>query len=103
MKACAVPLLGSAELMEAAARRAGLAGIRAEERPVDVGVTDPEQLADYRFGQAHFAAWLDEIGPERTRTLKQDAASEIRPIMEPYRPIVVFLAALSPPRAPRWR
>ena len=103
VKANAVPLLGSVESMKAAARAAGLCDIRVEERPVDVGVTEPEQLADYRFGQAHFAAWLDEIGPDRARLLRQEAAATIRPIMEPYRPIVVFLAALSPPRAPRSR
>jgi len=94
-KASAVPLLGSAPAMEAAARAAGLCGVSVEERPVDVGVTEPEQLVTYRYGQAHFAAWLDDIGPERTRALHRAAAEAIRPVMEPYRPIVVFLAAVT--------
>jgi ubiquinone/menaquinone biosynthesis C-methylase UbiE len=103
VKATAVPLLGSAASMEAAAAAAGLEGIRVGERPVDVGVTEPEQLVDYRFGQAHFAAWIEEMGPERAGRLRREAAEAIRPVMEPYRPIVVFLAAVTPPRAPRSR
>ncbi|HEX6493259.1 MAG TPA: class I SAM-dependent methyltransferase [Candidatus Dormibacteraeota bacterium] len=98
MKANAVPLLGTASSMEAAAAAAGLSDIRVDERPVDVGVTEPEQLVDYRFGHALFAAWMDGIGHERARRLRQEAADAIRPIMEPYRPIVVFLAAVTPPR-----
>jgi SAM-dependent methyltransferase len=94
LKATAVPLLGSAEAMETAAHDAGLIDVRVDERPVDVGVTEPEQLVDYRFGQAHFAAWLDAIGPERARAVRDRVADAVRPIMEPYRPIVVFLAAL---------
>jgi ubiquinone/menaquinone biosynthesis C-methylase UbiE len=93
-KAQTVPLLGSAEAMAAAAETAGLTDISVEEGPVDVGVTEPEQLVDYRFGQAHFAAWLDEIGPEAGGEIRRRAADAIRPIMEPYRPVVVFLRAV---------
>ncbi len=92
-KANAVPLLGSAPAMEAAARAAGLRDVRVEERPVDVGVTEPEQLVDYRLGQAHFATWLERIGDERAARVRRAAAYAIRSVMEPYRPIVVFLAA----------
>jgi hypothetical protein len=67
-----------------------------EERPVDVGVTEPEQLVSYRFGQAHFASWLDHIGPQRAGDIRRRAADAIRPIMQPYQPIVVFLAARVP-------
>jgi SAM-dependent methyltransferase len=95
VKATAVPLLGSAAAMAAAARAAGLGDVDVDERAVDVGVTAPEDLIAYRFGQAHFAAWLDEIGPERGRRLRARAAGAIRPIMEPYRPVVVFLRALA--------
>lgn len=97
-KAEVVPLLGSAEAMAAAAGNAGLTDISVEERPVDVGVTEPERLVDYRFGQAHYAAWLDEIGPEVGGEVRRRAVEAIRPIMEPYRPIVVFLRARVGPR-----
>jgi ubiquinone/menaquinone biosynthesis C-methylase UbiE len=96
MKAKAVPLLGSASDMEAPARAAGLVEVAVDERPVDVGITDPEQLVAYRFGQAQFAAWLDQIGPERVDEFHRGAVDAIRPIMEPYRPIVVFLTARRP-------
>ena len=96
IKFTAAPLLGTAPDMKAAARAAGLTDVVVDERPVDVGITEPEQLVAYRFGQAQFAAWLDEIGPRRAAEFRQRAADAIRPVMEPYRPIVVFLVARVP-------
>jgi ubiquinone/menaquinone biosynthesis C-methylase UbiE len=93
LKYATAPLLGTAEAMEAAAVAAGLVDVAVDERPVDVGITEPDQLVQYRFGQAQFAAWLDEIGPEEASGIRRRVADAIRPIMEPYRPIVVFLAA----------
>ncbi len=94
LKAVAVPLLGSAASMEAAAHRAGLVEVRVDERPVDVGVTRAEDLVEYRFGQAQFAAWLDEIGPVRGGEIRRQAARAARPIFERYCPVVVFLSAV---------
>ncbi len=65
MKAAVMPILGTAAAMAAASRTAGLALVRAEERSVDVGITEPRQLVRYRLGHPAFAAWLDAIGPER--------------------------------------
>jgi len=96
LKTTAVPILGTAGAMRAAADAAGLAGIVVEERPVDVGVTEPGQLVSYRLGQPLFAGWLDRIGPRRAKEIASRAADAIRPIMQPYRPIVVFLAASTP-------
>jgi ubiquinone/menaquinone biosynthesis C-methylase UbiE len=96
LKTNAVPILGTAEAMSAAASAAELVGIVVEERPVDVGVTEPEQLVSYRLGQPLFASWLDRIGPRRTEDIASRAASAIRPIMQPYRPTVMFLAASTP-------
>ncbi|HLK77674.1 MAG TPA: class I SAM-dependent methyltransferase [Streptosporangiaceae bacterium] len=96
LKTTAVPILGTAGAMRAAADAAGLVGIVAGERPVDVGVTEPEQLVSYRLGQPLFASWLDRIGPRRAQEIASYAADAIRPIMQPYRPIVVFLAAATP-------
>lgn len=91
-KATAVPLLGSAPAMAEAARAAGLTGAGTYERPVDVGITQPEQLVRYRLGHPIFAGWLDRIGPGRAAGLARKATEAIRPIMRPYRPVVVFLA-----------
>ncbi|MHB8463414.1 MAG: class I SAM-dependent methyltransferase [Acidimicrobiales bacterium] len=97
IKATAVPLLGTPADLRAAGCAAGLHDVQVDEKAVDVGVTTPEQLVDYRFGQAHYASWLDEIGEERAALLRQAAVDEIRPIMTAYTPIVVFLTAVAPP------
>jgi len=92
----AIPLLGSPAGMAAAATAAGLAGVHADERPVDVGVTEPDQLVSYRLGHPVFAGWLDAIGEQRAQEFARAAAETIRPVMEPYRPLVVFLSARAP-------
>lgn len=93
MKADVVPLLGTAATMGAAAVDAGLDAIEVDEAAVDVGVTRPDQLVDYRLGQAHVSAWLDALAPERAAAVRAAAIDAVAPIMEPYRPIVVFLVA----------
>ena len=95
LKATTVPLVGTAERMAEAARTAGLAVVTAMERPVDVGVIEPEQLVDYRLGHPIFADWLDAVGPHRAAQLTELATQAIRPTMRPYRPRVVFLVAVS--------
>jgi len=87
------PLLGSAAAMAAAAKSAGLTPLTVRERPVDVGVTEPEQLVSYRLGHPLYAGWLDSLGPVGARAFARHAADVIRPIMRPYRPVVVFLVA----------
>ncbi len=96
VKRHATPLLGTGEDMERAAKQAGLGDIVVTEHPVDVGVTDPEQLVDYRLGQAHFAGWLDQVGPDRAEEIRARIVVAIGPIMRPYQPIVVFLSGLVP-------
>lgn len=96
MKAKATPILGTAHDMGRVAKAAGLIDVAVEERVVEVGVNEPEQLVEYRFGQAQFTAWLNQIGPQRAAEVRQGAADAARPIMRPYRPTVVFLSALHP-------
>jgi SAM-dependent methyltransferase len=93
LKASAVPLLGNPAAMAAAAHAAGLASVHAEERPVDVGITQPHQLVTYRLGHPIFAAWLDALGPSRSRAFAAEAERTILEVMQPYRPVVVFLRA----------
>ncbi len=96
IKRRATPILGTAPDMARAAKAAGLIDIAVDERAVETGVTAPEQLVAYRLGQAHFSAWLDRIGPNRANEIKGRVVEAIRPIMRPYRPIVVFLSAVVP-------
>jgi ubiquinone/menaquinone biosynthesis C-methylase UbiE len=98
LKRAATPILGTAEDMRRVAARAGLLEVSVEERPVDVGVTEAEQLVDYRLGQANFTSWLDQLGPQRAEDVRARLVEEIRPTMQPYLPIVVFLTAVVPSR-----
>lgn len=79
--------------MQAAARAAGLRRARVEEYAVDVGVRSATELVDYRLGQAHHADWLAGIPRPRRRELKATLAAAIEPLMEPYRPVVIVVAA----------
>ncbi len=69
-----------------------LVDVVVQERPVDVGVAEPEQLISYRLGQPPFADWLDRIGPDQAAEFARATADAIRPVMQPYQPVVVFLA-----------
>jgi ubiquinone/menaquinone biosynthesis C-methylase UbiE len=93
IKANATPLLGTATSMRSAATDAALIDVQANEEPVDVHVTEPEALVDYRFGQAQFAAWLAGLEPDQRGAARRAAIAAITDTMEPYRPRVVFLAA----------
>ncbi|HVV77823.1 MAG TPA: class I SAM-dependent methyltransferase [Mycobacteriales bacterium] len=93
LKQSAARLLGSAENMAATASAAGLAEVTVDECAVEVGVTKADQLVDYRLGQAQFAAWLATFDPRAALEMRDRLVESIRPIMQPYRPIVVFLAA----------
>ena len=93
LKADAVPLIGTAARMTDIATGAGLCRIEVEERPVDVGIHRPEQLVNYRLGQAPFARWLDTIGPCRADEVRRAAITAVAPDMSPYRPVVVLLVA----------
>ena len=65
-----------------------------DETRVDVGVTQAEDLVDYRLDQAHFSEWLAQMSPGPARDIRIRAIEAIRPMMRPYQPIVVILTAL---------
>jgi ubiquinone/menaquinone biosynthesis C-methylase UbiE len=96
LKKTAVPLLGTPAEMERTARASGLVHVVVSEHPVEVGVTEPEQLVAYRLGQANFSDWLDEVESRQREEIRSRLVEAIRPIMQPYRPLVVFLSALVP-------
>lgn len=98
MKATAVPILGTASAMAAAASAVGLTAVHAEERQVDVGVSEPRELVSYRLSHPAFASWLDAIGPNRAHTFALRAEQAVGSTMKPFRPSVVFLRALVPGR-----
>ncbi|MGN6474759.1 MAG: class I SAM-dependent methyltransferase [Mycobacteriales bacterium] len=93
LKQTATPVLGDVERMTETATRAGLVDVTSSEESVDVGVDEPEQLVDYRLGQAHFALWINGFEPAEADAVRNRLVDTIRPIMQPYRPTVVFLVA----------
>jgi SAM-dependent methyltransferase len=98
LKETATPLLGSVGSMTRAAIAAGLVDVSVEEVDVDVGVTDPRRLVDYRFGQAQFAEWVAALRPRAQTEVRAAAVDAVGRAMEPYRPRVVFLGARVVPR-----
>ncbi len=93
LKATATPILGAAKPMHAAAVAASLVDVQVAEEDVDVGVTEPRALVDYRFGQAQFAEWRATLGPDGYADARAAAIDAVALTIEPYRPRVVFLAA----------
>ena len=97
LKATATPLLGASTPMSSAAAAAALIDIMVDEEPVDVGLTEPQSLVDYRFGQAHFAEWLAQLSLDDRAAVRSAAVHAIESAMEPFRPRVVFLTARTAP------
>jgi ubiquinone/menaquinone biosynthesis C-methylase UbiE len=90
------PRLGTPEAMAAAAAMAGLAGVTAAERQVDVGLRTPEELVAYRLGQAHVASFLTALPPPERRRLHTAAVAAVAAAAPaPLRPAVILLAALA--------
>jgi SAM-dependent methyltransferase len=96
LKANWAPLLGTEELMAAAARAAGLGAVRAVEYRADLGLDRAVDLVDYRLGQAHVADWISGLSPARRSGVRAAAVAAVDPIMQPYRPGVVRLVAVVP-------
>ncbi|MDD7940266.1 class I SAM-dependent methyltransferase [Actinomycetospora lutea] len=90
------PLLGDVPAMRGAARAAGLVDVAVTEHVADVGVERPEDLVDYRLGQAHVAGWLAGLAEGERDALRRAAIAAVAPVMEPYRPPVITLVARVP-------
>ena len=95
LKTNVIPLLGDAAAMARAAAANGWRVRDVEEQAVDVGVRTATDLVDYRFGQAMYAVWLAGLTPARRRAVRRAVIDAVSPVIQPYRPIVVFLAATS--------
>jgi SAM-dependent methyltransferase len=93
LKTRAAPILGASAPMSEVAIAAGLVDVETSDDAVDVGLTEPDALVDYRFGQAQFAGWLARLTPEECVAARHAAVQAIADTMEPYRPRVVFLVA----------
>jgi SAM-dependent methyltransferase len=87
------PPVGTADRPGAAAQRAGLRVSDVAEVRLDVGIRTAEDLVRYRFGQAQYTAWFAAMPPARAAAVRAAAVAAVRPVMAPYRPLVVLLVA----------
>jgi ubiquinone/menaquinone biosynthesis C-methylase UbiE len=90
------PRLGTVESMVAAAERAGLTDVDAEEYAADLGLDRAADLVDYRYSQAHCRGWISRLSDQQRERLRAEAIAAIEPVMEPYRPRVIRLVASVP-------
>ena len=94
LKATAMSLLGTAADMSGVASASGWAAVAVVENAVDVGISTPADLVDYRLGQAQFSDWQAALSPGRRRSVRRSIIDAVTPLNEPYRPIVISLVAL---------
>jgi demethylmenaquinone methyltransferase/2-methoxy-6-polyprenyl-1,4-benzoquinol methylase len=93
LRAHRAPQVGTAAAVGSAAAGAGLDVLDVVEEAVDVGVRTAEDLVRYRFGQAQYTPWFAAMPPERAAAVRADAVAAARPVMTPYRPLVLLLVA----------
>ena len=82
--------VGTTAALAAVGSAAGL-GVRVDEAAVDVGVHLAEELVDYRLSQAQYTSWMVALTDDGRRAVRRAAVAAVEPVMEPYRPVVLFL------------
>ncbi len=92
LKTTTAARVGACGPMTDIAATAALVDVEVDEAPVDVGLTEPEALVAYRFGQAQFTRWLAQLGVDERVDARTAAVRAIGDGMQPYEPRVVFLS-----------
>ena len=77
LKKHATPLTGRAEDVAALAREADLVDVQAVEMAVELGISSPEALVRYRFGQAHLSGWLTSLSDAGRARLHDEAVRAV--------------------------
>ena len=90
------PAVGTPAALSALAVDAGLANAEVVEEAVDVGLSSPDDMVDYRLSMPQFAQWMASLNPTQRSALRRDAIEATAEVMTPYRPIVLFLRAVAP-------
>ena len=94
LKSTSQALVGTVDLLAGVAAEAGLDGVHVHRVRIDVGVHLAEDLVDYRLSQAQYTAWMQSLTEDDRSAVRRAALDAVRPIMQPYRPIVLLLQAL---------
>jgi SAM-dependent methyltransferase len=90
------PQVGTTGKLAHAAEKAGLHVHECVAERIDVGVTTAEDVVRYRFGQAQYAPWFAGMSDDEAEEVRSKAVAAVRPVMTPYRPLVVLLSARKP-------
>jgi SAM-dependent methyltransferase len=90
------PQVGTPDKLAAAAAQAGLLVHECVAEHLDVGVETAEDVVRYRFGQAQYAPWFAGMSDDEAAVVRREAVDAVRPVMTPYRPLVILLAARKP-------
>lgn len=77
LKKHATPLTGRADDVAALAEEAGLADVQAVETAVKLGLSSPESLVRYRFGQAHLSGWLSLLSDSDRAVVHDEAVAAV--------------------------
>jgi ubiquinone/menaquinone biosynthesis C-methylase UbiE len=96
MRDALAPLIGTADAMADAARRAGLRTVDAIETVVDTGVSEPADLVAYRFAMPQAARFLDSLPPAERADIVAEAVADVDAVHDgsPLCPTVIFLTAV---------
>jgi ubiquinone/menaquinone biosynthesis C-methylase UbiE len=95
-KANIEPLTASIDALFDVARRAGFADAVVVERPVDVGVRDPETLVAWRTGLAQLSPFVDGLDADRRAALLEECRVAVGDDPPPLVPLLLFLTAPAP-------
>ena len=95
-KANVEPLTSSIDALFDVARRAGFADAVVVERPVDVGVRDPESLVAWRMGLAQLSPFVDGLDADRRTALLEECRVAVGDDPPPLVPLLLFLTARAP-------
>jgi SAM-dependent methyltransferase len=96
LKATHAAAVGTPDALVAVAVAAGLDAPRVEQARVDVGVLRADDLVDYRLSQAQYTPWMATLTADQRSEVRRSAIAAAAPVMQPYRPTVLFLVATVP-------
>jgi SAM-dependent methyltransferase len=95
-KANVEPLTASIDALFDVARSVGFADAVVVERPVDVGVRDPETLVAWRTGLAQLSPFVDGLDAARRAAFLEECRAAVGDDPPPFVPLMLFLTARAP-------
>jgi ubiquinone/menaquinone biosynthesis C-methylase UbiE len=97
LKAHAEPLTSEESALAAVASAAGLAEVQVVARRIDVGLSRPDDLIQWRFGMAHLAPFVESLDAATRAALVREARTAIGEDPSPLQPEVLLMSSRVPP------